>query len=48
MPKPKPPALKKQPAKRGRPVKNDIMKLQGTIPATPEKLAKVILSTPPR
>ena len=38
---------KKESAKRGRPVKNDIMKLQGSIPATPEKLARVILSTPP-
>jgi|GEM_PF-1673690 len=32
---------------RGRPVKNDIMNLQGSIPATPEELARVILSTPP-
>ena len=33
---------------RGRPVTNDIMTLHGSIPATPEELAKVILSTPPR
>ncbi len=33
---------------RGRPRKRDIMNLQGSIPATPEELAKVILSTPPR
>ncbi len=32
---------------RGRPVKNDIMNLQGSIPATPDELARVILSTPP-
>ena len=32
---------------RGRPVTNDIMNLQGSIPTTPEKLARVILSTPP-
>lgn len=48
MPQSKPPAPKKEPAKRGRPVKNDIMNLQRSIPATPEKLAKAILTTPPR
>lgn len=37
-----------QSKKRGRPVVNDIMHLQGSIPATPEELAKVILSTPPK
>ena len=39
---------KKKPARGGRPVTNDIMNLQGSIPATPEQLAKVILSTPPK
>lgn len=38
----------KQGAKRrGRPVTNDIMNLQGSIPVSPEELAKIILSTPP-
>ena len=39
---------KKEPAKRGRPVKNDIINLQASVPATREKLARVILSAPPR
>lgn len=39
---------KETPRKRGRPVVNDIMHLQGSIPATPEELAKMILTTPPR
>lgn len=40
--------VEKEPNKRGRPVENDILRLQRTIPATPEKLARVILETPPR
>ena len=33
--------------RRGRPVKNDILNVQGSIPATPEELAKVTLKIPP-
>ena len=42
-----PAKAKKGTKPRGRPRKNDIMNLQGSIPATPEELAKVILSTSP-
>ena len=47
-PNAKPDKAKKDIKPRGRPRKRDIMNLQGSIPATPEELAKVILSTPPR
>ena len=42
-----PAKIKKRTKPRGRPRKRDIMNLQRSIPATPEELAKVILSTPP-